>query len=860
MKHLHIYITTLFLLLLGTACTDEAYAPASGTQPGEGYRITVSIPAPMEAATRSIGDALTSDYVTDLPLFVLVFDENGFFTAFEKATVDSYNADTADTGQGTYTVDLPPSDGKCVLHFVLGLSEDDFATYTPDDSEASIFSRLTVGGNNDAYWQRVEVDHVIKTLSEDGETVTAISAPPLTDDGYIVKLVRNFAQVSVINRTNDGHFTLQGFTVLSEISKGTVAPYWGKDEDHLFADFDITGEPSGDAYASFTTHNSGYVGCNPPRGDGELLEDVPGEDGFTSPDASEYVYERNQDNAQNPAYVLLKAQYDNEPCYYKLDVVRFDEDSYITSYLNLYRNFHYTIRINKVSGKGYDTPQDAMDAAASNNISASVDISDVNKIEFGEGNSLEVSELDIMITEPGPHILDYDYKENGTSLNGKEYVQVTPVGGEDGGGYNHAAVQEIDWDNGKITITPADPLPALMETQEFIVAGRNGLARRVKVNVRQQFVFSAVDCDDVEKSIGAEMTLVVRLPENMPTSVFPLTLDIEPEKKSLYPDVSKNRIPVTSQGNYTFSYQATVTYNDYRQNRTFFFHFKSNMADSATRIVVTNPYFRNDDENEAIPEDEKSNVTSFTNQDKVYDFMDLALTGDNLRYNSGQDRYEFSVYHTAGEKVTLQFRLHDDSFVLPEGDEHIVEIFADYFDFSTATTETGTFTVREDGQCILYKPNDVTEMQYITFTVTRNLASETIQLSSLDHDTRTLAYYTPPLPVRLMYTYTYDGETTVSQVRNTTVSIYHDMDGDGEADNDELVTNKRTDNNGMIELESFAGLEETDVLIFQCSIYVQTGTNWFGRPTYEYLTFSQSISVGDLVGVDNPTLTLERTW
>ena len=857
MQKLYTYLTTLFLLLLATACTDEEYAPASGTQPGEGYRITVSIPAPMEAATRSIGDELTSDYVTALPLFVLVFDENGFFTAFEQATVESYDADTR---RGTYTVDLPPSDGKCVLHFVLGLSENDFATYTPDDTEASIFSRLTVGENKDAYWQRVEVDHVIKTLGEDGETVTAISAPPLTEAGYIVKLVRNFAQVSVINRTSDGHFTLQGFTVLSEISKGTVAPYWGKDEEHLFADFDIDVESSGDAYASFTTHNSGYVGCNPPRGDGELLEDVPGEDGFTSPDASEYVYERNQDNAQNPAYVLLKAQYDNEPCYYKLDVVRFDEDSYITSYLNLYRNFHYTIRINKVSGKGYDTPQDAMDAAASNNISASVDISDVNKIEFGEGNSLEVSELDIMITEPGPHILDYDYKENGTSLNGKEYVQVTPVGGEDGGGYNHAAVQEIDWDNGKITITPADPLPALMETQEFIVAGRNGLARRVKVNVRQQFVFSAVDCDDVEKSIGAEMTLVVRLPENMPTSVFPLTLDIEPEKKSLYPDVSKNRIPVTSQGNYTFSYQATVTYNDYRQNRTFFFHFKSNMADSATRIVVTNPYFRNDDENEAIPEDEKSNVTSFTNQDKVYDFMDLALTGDNLRYNSGQDRYEFSVYHTAGEKVTLQFRLHDDSFVLPEGDEHIVEIFADYFDFSTATTETGTFTVREDGQCILYKPNDVTEMQYITFTVTRNLASETIQLSSLDHDTRTLAYYTPPLPVRLMYTYTYDGETTVSQVRNTTVSIYHDMDGDGEADNDELVTNKRTDNNGMIELESFAGLEETDVLIFQCSIYVQTGTNWFGRPTYEYLTFSQSISVGDLVGVDNPTLTLERTW
>lgn len=846
MKHqLYIYITTLFLLLfLATACTDEAYAPASGTQPGEGYRITVSIPAPMEAATRSIGDALTEDYVKSKDLFVLVFDENGFFTAFEKATVDSYNADTADTGQGTYTVDLPPSDGKCVLHFVLGLSEDDFATYTPDDTEASIFSRLTVGENKDAYWQRVEVDHVIKTLGEDGETVTAISAPPLTEAGYIVKLVRNFAQVSVINRTNDGHFTLQGFTVLSEISKGTVAPYWGKDEDHLFADFDITGEPSGDAYASFTAHNSGYAGCNPPRDDGELLEDVPGEDGFTSPDASEYVYERNQDNAQNPAYVLLKAQYDNEPCYYKLDVVRFDEGSYITSYLNLYRNFHYTIRINKVSGKGYDTPQDAMDAAASNNISASVDISDVNKIEFGEGNSLEVSELDIMITEQGPFTLDYDYKENGTSLNGKEYVQVTPVGGEDGGGYNHAAVQEIDWDNGKITIIPADPLPALMETQEFIVAGRNGLARRVRVNVRQQFVFDAVDCDDVLSEIGAEMTLVVRLPENMPTSVFPLTLDIEPEKKSLYPDVAKNRIPVTSQENYTFSYQTTVTYNAYRQNRTFFFHFKSNMAQSATHIVVTNPYFR-DDSNLSVPISEMSNVTSFQNVAVKYP-IHVWLSGDGLAA-SGNDTYDylFSDYDTQDKEVTVHFTLHDEGDDYPADNNHIVEIFADYFDLAHAETTTGTFTVREDGQCIFYVPQNVLEEQAITFRVTRDLASETIQLSSLDHSTATVSYSTPPLQVTLRYSTNYVTNEYVP--RRTTISIYQEKDGE-----EEWITDLEiTDNQGHLDMLSFAGLEKTDILIFRCTLNVRTGGS-NRRPIYRDREFEVITTVGELLS--NPSL------
>ena len=850
MKKLYAYIPLLLFLL--ASCADEEYATAPASRPGEGCRITFSIPTPMETATRSLGDELTSDYVMGKDLFVLVFDEYGFFSAFEKATVNDYDPDSR---QGTYTVDLPPADGKCILHFVLGLEETDFDTYTPDDSEASIFSRLSVGNRKDAYWQRVEVEHVVKTIGDDGVTVTAISAPPLTD-GHIVKLVRNFAQVSVDagKVESPGSFSLQGFTVINEINRGTVAPYWGEGNYGGFVSFEIT--DASDQYGQFTTLNEGYGGCNPPREGSELQGNTPGENNFTLSGQSEYVYERNQDNAQNPAYVLVKASYDGATCYYKLDIVKFDPATYITSYLNLYRNFHYKIHIKKVSGKGYDTPQEAVEAVASNNISASVEISDVNKIEDGAGNSLEVSELEIMITEANPRTLTYDYKENGQSLNGQEYVQVTPIGGNDGGGYNHDAVESITWSNGVITITPANPLPGLMETQEFIVAGRNGLSRRVTVNVRQPFVFDAVDCDNVEKQIGAEMTLVVRLPENMPTSAFPLTLDIEPEKKSIYPDVLKNRIPVTSQGDYTFSYQATVTYNDYRQNPAFFFHFKSNMADSATRIVVTNPYFRNDDEDNSIQEEDKTNVTSFENVEKMYDFKDLALTGENLVYNNS--RYEFSTYHTAGEKVTLQFRLHDADFVLPEGDEHIVEIFADNFDFPNAETTTGTFTVREDGRCILYKPNDVTEMQYITFTVTQNLASETIQLSSLDHDTRTLEYYTPPLSVTLQYRHTYNGNTTTNNVpNNTTVSIYRDADGMEDADNghweyeDELITDeKRTDRQGQIELQSFAGFEETDVLIFRCTVRVQTG-----RYQYRNRTFEKEISVANLL--ENPSLVLE---
>ena len=476
MQKLYTYLITLYLLLLATACTDEEYASASGTQPGEGYRITVSIPAPMEAATRNIGDALTEDYVKSKDLFVLVFDENGFFTAFEKATVESYDAKTR---QGTYTVDLPPSDGKCVLHFVLGLSEDDFATYTPDDSEASIFSRLTVGENKDAYWQRVEVDHVIKTLDKDGETVTTISAPPLTEAGYIVKLVRNFAQVSVKNAATE--FILEGFAIVNETTEGTIAPYSGSETNGGFATFEL---PSvGDNYEDFISINLGFGGNNAGKIDETAPVDEAGRTDFTLD--SKYVYERNQDEARSPAYILLKGVYNGRSYYYKLDIVSTDPTTWITSYLNLYRNFHYTITINSVAGEGYTSIKEAMEAVASNNIGASVEVSEVNTIQDGK-DQLYVSTLDTLLTKADVAEIHYEFREginmgNGTVNNDR--VHIYAVGGSGENGLNPNAVKSFDYADGVLRITPA-ALPALMEEQEFIVTvEESGLSRRILVRV-----------------------------------------------------------------------------------------------------------------------------------------------------------------------------------------------------------------------------------------------------------------------------------------------------------------------------------------------------------------------------------------
>ena len=341
--------------------------------------------------------------------------------------------------------------------------------------------------------------------------------------------------------------------------------------------------------------------------------------------------------------------------------------------------------------------------------------------------------------------------------------------------------------------------------------------------MRKPFNFDAVDCDDeVESTIGSELTLVVRLPQNMPTSVFPLTLDIEPDKKSIYPDVAKNRIPVVAEGNYTFQYRATVTYNDYRRNSTLFFHFKTNMTNSATSITVSNDYF------EATAE--HPNTCSFENTNMPREGF------GNVTLNGERDIYHFNTYFTEGQTLTLAFDLPCGSTTHSDG-SNPVEIFADYLDLEHAQTSTGTFTLRSDGEGILYEPNDATQRQEITFTVMQDYASETIQLSARDHKTATIDYTTPSLTLTVNYRIWNSSEVVPN---GTEVSIYKD------ANYSEFVESK-TVNGGRISMDTFVGFTGTDNIYFSCE--VRSGRNTYtcrGHATVEELIEEGSITLSRL--------------
>lgn len=799
MKTIKAYISILFFLIL-TSCSDQEVVSISPlvSQAEEGYQFTVTIPEPI-VATRAMGNELTN--LEGKAMHVLVFDENGFFVANQTATNVSYNAEE---NKGKYSVELPPSDRPCSLHFVLG--NVTYSTYGPDDSEASIFSTLSVSKGEDAYWQRIEVDKITK--DENGKITS--NFPEL------ITLVRNFAQISVDVSAITSDFRLEGFVVVDARDAGTVAPYTGSG----FADYNF--EEGENAYNAFVSLNKGFGGTNA----GKIV--TPETLDFTTDD--KFVYERNQDESDNPAYVLIEGYYQNSstPSYYKLDIVSTD-DRYITSYLNLYRNFHYAIHINSVNGAGYDNTEDAMNAAASNNLSASVAVSQVNRLDDGNGNELWVSDMDIMLVSSEPHTINYTYTtNNGNEGNANAQVMVTPS--ESGGqeDYNHAAVHSIVNDgNGNITITPISPLPTTIQTQEFVVSTPSHLSRKVTVHVRQAFVFEAVDCDElVEDVIGSGLTLIVQLPENMPTAVFPLALNIEPKKKSIYPDVNMNRIPVEEVGNYTFKYQATVTYNEYRQNPTLFFHFKTNMTQSATWIKVTNDYFEN-----------KNNIATFENAgtDEIFNFGSVTLNGYEGTYHCSSAQNE-------GETITLGFDLHNNTYQPPT--EHTIEIFGNYLE--VVSSSTGTCEPREGkDNAFIYVPDNIYDRQEVTFKITQDYASSTIQLSARDHKTATIDYTTPAVTVTLQYQYrNYGGTRTANVPEDTQIFIYKD------AAHTELVTKeKQTNDYGQITMDTFVGFTGDDIIYFECEFRPTQGNRG---------TYSGSARVSELAANSSFTLTLNR--
>lgn len=558
MKHkIYLYICLLLTVVLG-ACQDESYTSTATDLKTDEYRFTMKLPEPVDV-TRAMGDQANFT-----KLNVLVFNEAGVFVARQEAT--EVTVDNNSPQEVTFTVSLPQSDQPRILHFVGG--DVEFRTYSVGDTESSIFSNLVVEGDTDAYWQRVEVSSI------DNDDKNA-----LLEQINELYLIRNFAKVNV--HASLENFQIEGFVVLNNTTAGTVAPYLGK-ADQPFADFNLE---SDDPYAA-VAEVQGYVGNRR----GELNDAVPATSLFTN--EAKYVYERPQVDTEDPAYILVKAHYtdavneeESGTYYYKIDIVRQDPNTKLNTYLNLYRNFFYDMTITAVRGAGYTNPQDAMNSAASNNISASVEVSEVTSIEY-DNHRLTVDENDVIWVENMKHYIGFEYL---SSISPREESDNVAVSYEE----NDYLTFSIDKTSHRIVATPKELWPTSMQRIELVLytTDGTGLSRNITVRLREPFTFNANCIEEIPAVVGAEQTVTITLPEELPNSAFPLEFYIEPIDKTIYPDASQNSLPVRLHENSSFDYVATITQEQYEANRTFEFHFLSNIAESATQIKVSSDLF-----------------------------------------------------------------------------------------------------------------------------------------------------------------------------------------------------------------------------------------------------------------------------
>ncbi|MBQ6557309.1 MAG: hypothetical protein IJL86_07185, partial [Bacteroidales bacterium] len=205
-------------------------------------------------------------------------------------------------------------------------------------------------------------------------------------------------------------------------------------------------------------------------------------------------------------------------------------------------------------------------------------------------------------------------------------------------------------------------LPAQRDGNGDVIREESTLYRNVTYTMLSRQTMT-VSCNPVKviKQQGEQVEVGITIPKNLPASMFPLKFYIEAEAMSLTPDngrteeiLQDNNLPVVTgdsiinSDNTTFQFVRTLSKTDYDKlskadkfksgnTVTLSCFFKTNKAESASAVYVSNEYFNTAN-------------SSFGNY-KIKDFTDLMFT-DGVSNDSG---------------VAAPFSFHmDESDPLPE--------------------------------------------------------------------------------------------------------------------------------------------------------------------------------------------------
>ncbi len=499
----HAAIALAALAVLLVSCRkDDLLDPLSAAR--EGYvtlRFNADVPAMQEVLTRSVDP--DGGGVQDMTLFC--FDSYGLFITTASATVSTTNATT-----GSFTAEVP--ENTRTIHFVANQNMTDFKEdQFRNRSESEVMALLEGSSGRMIYWGRFVCD------SENDASI----ADQIKTAGNSITMLRNHAQVSVVNptyaagevtETTNPWIDVSGFVAYNTNAFGTVAPY------HPEKGFNFTwDEWQTDDFVTLPLKDA-------------KMSDIT--DVTTA--TNQYIFE-SENRSDDPVSIIIrgKAAGENAEKYYRIMLV--DEKG---EQILVRRNHHYKLNIAGPLSYGQETFEEALTAAATNNVWISIS-DDVNEVE-NQNYILSVAETYVVIDadEVGTEKFQLKYTltgKNGTQITNADKPEVTWI-------ENSVARQFIDnvfsiedgVGNGTILLSLL-PLGDNEKLEGTLLVKHGQLQRKIRVITvkKQSFTPSWVgtalygSLNDTDPTRGRpHVTVMFTVPESCPEELFPMKVYI----------------------------------------------------------------------------------------------------------------------------------------------------------------------------------------------------------------------------------------------------------------------------------------------------------------------------------------------
>ena len=698
-----LHIILLLLTVLLTACTDEL-SYTEPTEVGDGkvaVDFSFNVAEAQTVMTRAFDDDMsTATQWAKLRVFLVVFDRNGFWVETAQAENKKVGTDKV-----TFTTVLTPSDEPRRVHFI-ATTDTTFTKASLEQTgahESSMMASPTVTA--DIYWQRVELNSIKATTGHkyNGDYYDGVIDP---EDAFTkVPLVRNFAQIEIVNSAADndideGKFTITGYCLYHVPVAGTYAPLNTRNGGEFVTYYKETStgvyEPK--KYADFLDENYQGVGVSPSE-DSNYKKDTL----INIPDQSKipasYVFETpNATGSYKGKTFLVVRGYmgndANDERYHKIDLIYYADakgkpttdnaEKVEVKYYNILRNMKYKVKIESVTGGGYSSADAAASHASSNNVYASIETEDVTNIGDAK-QRLYVEKTYVLCTTPKKDTeVTVGYKYLSTD-NSKWNNSKVAVAADNGSCADLTYTGKNDTDTSEhwsyATLKLKDDLTESQTvTLHFrVVNGTEIVSRDVTVLFCEPYKLQVKCLNPLDQktkvisaAVGQGVEVDLYIPKGLPEQIFPLSFSLEPEDKTIYPSVvddtsigvKANNLPVSSGTSIipggsakSFVYTKVLTHADYANYSTGYVenageagvrvrcYFKTNCADNETMVYACNEYFSPD-------LDDLANNPTGTPADDY--FLNSASSGvlRNVTLTGGQ-------YYGKGNTVNLNISVFD---------------------------------------------------------------------------------------------------------------------------------------------------------------------------------------------------------